>query len=444
MKENKSHIDQLSHRNYPTPDIPVEEAWEEMGKMLDADMLSPISSNAGFGSKFIGMLWKPALLLIGISCLIYWYISSTNNDKTTLSVNNNPSASSSIRTPQPDLTNSLNRLKAKTTEIKLNFDKELLKTKLNNQETKIISKQNGIGIMTLGINDCSDSRTDVLDSSKTENRRNEDKNKQKTSEITNTKDEVIINNISTGNDLKVYYGEESNIKNSGTSAKIKHQKIKSAKKNPELSLQFHYGIQWNVNLKFQNANVYFTDTNGKSLPYSLLIPDLWVSEIFRKRHELLLHVNPDQQYLTGNKTLSSYTGQYSVTDSALVMGNTILTKIGGIEIGAQYNYYHIYNKWSLGAGVNYYLPRKALMNRHTIGMINNTILSDSFYSIRTTSSEWQVIRSSVIIGRLEATYRINNVRIGGALSLSFTNILSIPNFTSLPINGLLFIRWQLK
>jgi hypothetical protein len=84
------------------------------------------------------------------------------------------------------------------------------------------------------------------------------------------------------------------------------------------------------------------------------------------------------------------------------------------------------------------------MNRLVFKKTDNTLQSDSLYSIKTTSSEWQSIRSSALIGRLEATYRLKDFRIGVALSVPFTNFLLTPNLASQPINGLLFIRWQMK
>jgi hypothetical protein len=208
---------------------------------------------------------------------------------------------------------------------------------------------------------------------------------------------------------------------------------------------FGYGLQWNVPLPLQGVSGYFTGADGNSKPYNLLIPELWLSKTLGKdkRHQIQLQINPNRQFFTGKKELTSQTGPLSIQDTTMVSRNTRLLKTSGIGVTLQYNY-NFSGKWSAGAGLNFSSYGKALLSAQTVRMTDNKLLSDSLYGITRSAADWQYIKSSMLAGKLELSYQVKKIRAGIDVYIPLTNISAYPGNTIRPVNGQLFLRWAIK
>ena len=222
----------------------------------------------------------------------------------------------------------------------------------------------------------------------------------------------------------------------------KAQKNKSEKK----FIDFNFGLQWNIPLPIQGTSDYFTGTDDKSKPYNLLIPEIWISKTFGRNnnHKIQLQANLNQQYFAGKKQIATSSGPLSQIDSTtIVTRNTKLLKISGVGFTLQYNY-NFSRRWSAGIGLNYHLNEKALLDNQIIRQFDNKLLLDSTYSVNKSSADWRYINKSSLAGKLEISYSIKNIQLGGALFIPINNISAMPNNNVRPLNGQLFLRWKIK
>lgn len=221
-------------------------------------------------------------------------------------------------------------------------------------------------------------------------------------------------------------------------------KIKAGRKNNMLS-SFHLGLQWNAPMPLQGTSDFFKGTNAKPNAYSILIPEIYISRDLGKKHvhNIHLQLNPLQQYLAGNKEVFSYTGRRSVQDSTMVIRTTKLSKASGIGISLQYNY-NFNAKWGVGLGMNYSFYSRALLHSETVDLTDNTLLSDSLFSIRRSSINWAYLNSRILAGKLEFSYNFIKFKAGAAAFVPISNFTLHPDRNIRAVNGQLFIRWEIK
>ena len=222
------------------------------------------------------------------------------------------------------------------------------------------------------------------------------------------------------------------------------QLVRSANKtNTGIHPHIHFGPEWYITLPLQGTHHYFTGTNGKPEPYNLLIPALWINNVFKGNHEIMIQLAPARQYFAGNNTLVSVTGPGSSADTTLVKRNTDLIKTGGMEAGLQYSYYLTPNL-CVGAGISYYWQRKVLINRQTSRLSDGRVLSDSLYSVRKTSADGLYFNSSIWLGKMEMRYMFKKLHAGITVFIPITSLTALPRKNIRPVNGQLFLRWVIK
>lgn len=207
-------------------------------------------------------------------------------------------------------------------------------------------------------------------------------------------------------------------------------------------LGLSYGLQWNAALPLQGTKNYFSGTNGSSQPYIALIPDLWVSKQVGPKMDLLLMVHFTNLYATGEKPLTSVKGAYSPSDTTTVTRSVSLLKTSGFSAGLQYDY-HFYKRWSIGAGLNYHTLNRALVKEKTTAFYTGDLLSEYTTVAQKNGSDWLYLNASFFTGKLELSYQWRKIKTGASLYVPISDLSSVPGNRIRPVNGQLFLRWRL-
>lgn len=223
-------------------------------------------------------------------------------------------------------------------------------------------------------------------------------------------------------------------------SKKTNTKLKSANnKNNKAIPEFDYGLQWNVPIPVQGTKNYITGTDTHSRPYDLLVPQLWMSKGF-KASKLLVGININQQYFTGNKEVRSYTTLRFSPDTTNIVHKISLSKISGLGLNIEYS--HKIANWFAGIGINYSINKKALLYEQQIdrGMVS----ADSLYSINNTAADWQYVYRSKTYASLVLYHTHNKISFGIAVAFPLGSIIAYSNKNIHPVNAHVFIRWSLK
>lgn len=208
-------------------------------------------------------------------------------------------------------------------------------------------------------------------------------------------------------------------------------------------LGINYGLQWNVAVPLQGIKNYFSGTSGSSQPYVVLIPDLWISKQMGGKQELLFSLSLSNTYATGDKQIASFKGALSIVDSTTVTQRVSVLKTSGFAAGLQYNY-HVNNKWSIGAGLNYHSINRALIKETTTGYYTGRVISESTDAVSKGGNDWLYFNNSFFTGKLELSYYWGRIRTGAAVYIPVSDMSSVSGNSIRPINGQLFLRWRLN
>ncbi len=225
--------------------------------------------------------------------------------------------------------------------------------------------------------------------------------------------------------------KKGNIKSTGKS------KTESAKK----PIAFDYGLQWQLPLPVQGTTNYFKGANGKSKPFNLLQPQLWISKDLSARSKLFLTFNARQQYFIKRKELAERTMFMATMDTGI--SKIYLYKMSGYGASLAWSY-EISRSWSASFGLNYSLNTHALLDEQTRNTFTGNILRDSLYGISRFSNEWRYINKSTLAANLEFYYTLKKFDIGVAASVPLSTIPVYGNKNVHPLNGQLFLRWNIK
>ncbi|MFY7964717.1 MAG: hypothetical protein ACOVO1_07455, partial [Chitinophagaceae bacterium] len=232
----------------------------------------------------------------------------------------------------------------------------------------------------------------------------------------------------------------NNANNNVAKTPVKVPKVKVSK-------NLHYGLQWNILLPETNS---YLDLNAKNKPLTIAIPAFWVSKELNAKSELGLQLNPYSQYtLKSNNVLNK--ADYSV--SILQGSNTTPTVINylqtrsllkamGVELTLKYTY-KINDKFSAAIGVGNTWLNAAVVNDKLIGNSGKSV-HDSLYGIAKGFKEWDYLKSSFIIGRVELLYQLKKMQVGVSFVKPMGNIYSFENSNSNPINSRLVLKWKIK
>jgi len=450
VNDKDLHINSELKNTYPRPDVPANEAWASMLTLLDDN------SSTGYPPpppKAYTGLWKYGILLLFTAGILIRIISSKQqSEKNPASVHTAPKNKKPVN-PRSNTP----------------YDHNKNSSLSHGQDTQYIQPgQDSQGLVSAG-----QTQNSSNDQSRNTQPRVNRKNHTYSETISLTyRSEPIHWKTGHASLLKTGHAslQQSKIKSSivilagsagevdslhritvnniSKSIKPSHKDSASVKNTASRKNKltgFGYGLQWNVPLPLQGVSGYFTGTDGNSKPYNLLIPELYLSKTLgkNKHHQIQLQINPNRQFFTGKKVLSSQTGPLSTQDSTLVTRNTRLLKTSGLGVTIQYNY-NFNEKWSVGAGLNFSSYGKALLSMQTARTTDNKLLSDSLYGITRSAADWQYIKSSIFAGKLELSYKIKKFRAGVDIYVPFTNISANPANNIRPINGQLFLRWEIK
>ncbi|HMG82788.1 MAG TPA: hypothetical protein VK559_07115 [Ferruginibacter sp.] len=540
MSNENIHINLGAEGYFPQPDIPVDDAWDNMKALLTDDSVEPPilipptggnngnGDNDGNGNKFI----KFGAVIAALICIAVCWNLIRKTNTTTLSDNkkqtvtqqkNSPAASSSIvvsstmirsssitstnkKSTRSYTTNTLNRSEDDRTasirkkkdhlntffnhynssntigtlssENKNNEAINTDKTATANDHSRLSNKKGSMKISSTAPQQVSDV-TYAYSSNKNNNtliRNNHKKYKHTATSATDNDDNIAVaanpiskqtfttnNNKTRNSDSKTKIFIHSPLPDSSAvddrSMNQNHQdtglqkikdalvkattndttKIKKTNK-PDLLNTVNAGLQWNFNIPMQNNSAYFIAAKGKSEPFLLLLPSIWISKKF-DRQEIMLQFTPYQQNFVNQKFISSYSSQ---TFTKAVYKATYLDKTFGLSVGLQYNY-RIFSSFLIGVGVNYNTQQRSLLNDYGKSELSgNTTGIDSSYGAKGSSSESVHLNPSFVSGKLELAYTKNKFDIGIDCQKAFTNLSAEPDIDVKPLTFQVFFRWRIK
>ena len=245
-------------------------------------------------------------------------------------------------------------------------------------------------------------------------------------------------------DLQVDTSYAKQIKNTLKDRSSKKHTSKSKNKKSTIhkraSSGLGYGLQWDVSAPIQGTTNYFTGSDGKSKPYNILIPQLWLSKELSGKSKIFFKINVNQQYVAGNKKLAADTAAPPLDST---YHKTTLLKTGGYSATLQYSY-SPHKNWGTSVGVTYSVNRNALLNKREISTYRGDIESDIIYGIKRSSADWHYIKNNQLSGNAELYYIFKKFNIGASIYLPFSNIPIYGNKNVHPVNVQFFLRWNIK
>ncbi len=442
-------------KQYSEPKFPAQEAWKSMQKMLDNEM--PVNNSR---KKRFAFFWFAGFAVIfGV---IYFYNIDNSGYKLLTNINTNANSNNGI---DNKLAN--NKLGGKNKDLEnaiIATSNELENTGNSVEKNKLTSfnKNNVFEKLTIS--------TTTKHNSKLADNKDLFKNIQSFSDLRMLKiNKGEINNTNqtpyAKNDnyfISEMYNLNSNSANNNaeeqntSDAKIKSISNKTENKSVNNSIQvpkehfnknLEYGLQWNILLPETNS---YLNYNAKSQPLSVIIPEFWVNKNISKRSAIGMQLNPYSQYtLQNNNVLSS--NDYSVTIQQGSSGTptTInyvqtrsLLKAMGTELTAKYTY-KVNDKFSVGIGLGNTWLNAAVVNDKLLAK-DDKFVHDSLYGVAKGFKEWDYLKSSFLVGRLEFLYQLKKLQIGVAFVKPLENIYTFSNSNNNPVNGRLVLRWKIK
>jgi hypothetical protein len=218
------------------------------------------------------------------------------------------------------------------------------------------------------------------------------------------------------------------------------------------SSNWQFGLLWKAAIPLTGGGYYFTGPNNRSQPYNPLIPGIWLSR-HNEQHEMLLLVKPAEWTSYANNGIKADTGirRYGPDSNQafVLLGKTTgFIKSGGIYAGLQYNY-HLNENFVIGAGIGYQTLGQTLGLQQTKRVIDTGTygknIPDTLFTAKGDSLTSKYLRSSLIVARFEAAYKLGPVDLGAAVLLPLTSpFTGKSKGQNKPVNVQLFIRWRLK
>lgn len=505
MENEKVNIDPSQMANYPAPEIPVTEAWQDMSRRLDTDL--PVVDKVDTAKKRRNK-YLLSLLLFLAGSIVYYKVyysapSSTEGEKKAISKSTNSAFKSENNIPvsQSVDKNNSGKIINESTNSPVPPDNITAKRAVADAKEKqqadhaIVTnpalKMKNTGTLTIK-SGTANNLTALVNhkaplTSKTGSGRQENAvlNKSGNFQVKDQKTTVASGNSvlpvpsadttlekSTAeaseepmNDDAETITDAAKITEESTSPQEEDQItrqelnqgvnsapvfVTDALQNSEekktskaiKQLGLSYGLQWNAGLPLQGTKNYFSGTNGSSQPYIALIPDLWVSKQVGPKMDLLLMVHLTNLYATGEKPLASAKGAYSPSDTTTVTRSVSLLKTSGFSAGLQYDY-HFYKRWSFGAGLNYHTLNRALVKEKTTAFYTGALLSEYTTVAQKNGSNWLYLNASFFTGKLELSYQWRKIKTGASLYVPISDLSSVPGNRIRPVNGQLFLRWRL-
>jgi len=486
VKDRKFHINKQLNNDYPSPDVPADEAWAQMNSMLDAGKPKPAEPpvNGRFGNNLL----KLSALLIAAAAIIMLVSKPNKQSVKTIKGKINYT---SVNKKDASVSKMHDKQDANETERNNNSDDAPTGMNITPATGTLLGKQ-----MNKGDSSFVERRVSSLHHRAINLNQKDNASNTKDNNITgrDTRNNIMANdnrgNNKPGNRVTTYHDNKNITSGKGIVA-IKNQRYndkqeiesviissraafdldtsiipqelavsseqqlrdslftivyakrksgisgKSNTTSTKILTGFSYGLQWEIPVPLEGSRYYFKGTNGVSKPYNILVPQLWMRKSLSKKSSLLLTLNFNQQYFINNKELSEITFFMAPRDT--ITSRKSLYKTGGF--GGTISYSHkIYNRWFGAVGINYTLNRTALIDKQGINTYTRIKMSDSLYRIDRRSLDWQYINKSMLSARLELYYDFKKFNIGASANLPLS---TTPANGSNPVSAQLFLRWNI-
>jgi hypothetical protein len=215
---------------------------------------------------------------------------------------------------------------------------------------------------------------------------------------------------------------------------------------------WQFGLHWKVTIPLKGDGHYSTAPNNSSQPFNPLIPGIWLSR-HNEQHEILLLVKPAEWTIYNNNVIKtdSSTRKYgndSLPVNVRLRHTTSFLKSGGIYAGLQYNY-HISENFVMGAGIGYQTLGQTLGLKQTKRKIDTGSFGASFpdtlFTVKGDSLTNRYMRSSLILAKFEAAYKLGMLDLGAAVVFPLTSAFtSQSKDQQRPLSVQVFVRWRLK
>lgn len=203
---------------------------------------------------------------------------------------------------------------------------------------------------------------------------------------------------------------------------------------------FSFGLAIKPTIPFRGAGRYFSsfDSGRQLLP--LVSPSVWISRKAGKKGELMLDLNPFQVYHTGEQEIFSFKGPGPSPDTGSV--NTVVSLQKAWGYGLTLSYRHsMGRRWGISGGIQYNKLNRALVSESVIRISSGQLLSNKLSGIRKDTSIWKEINPSFLQSRLELWYRSGRFETGAALMIPLS-----PHVDKKPrvMQGELIFRWRFR
>lgn len=442
-------------RQFPEPAFPAQEAWTQMKEMLNEEMPSTDRK------KRFGFLWFFAAILLGGAI---WYGLKPGSSKETAKTNiaalpeekkaatqpnpdNNIITNSTTATDEDVPANELSEATDETSTIISAPEKRIEQSSVSLKSKKVQSAKNLSAIKNNKLSDDNNNYESFADIQKMKARfdKTYKLNAIVSTQAPGTQTALIPYTQPEAEEKTVAIAEVK--KTTAPVTKNVHAVTTTIKvPKPKYDNSLHYGLQWNILLPQANS---YLDYKAKQQPLTIVVPEFWVSKAISHKSELSVQLNPFSQYtLNSNNVLE--TNKYPVTimqgsgQSTTVnyVQTRSLVKSMGIELTAKYTY-KISNKLNVSLGIGNNWVNAAVINDR-ITSKGEIAVRDSLYGIAKSFKEWDYLKSSFLVGRLEALYKLNNFQVGVAFLKPLGNIYTFDNNQNNPVNGRLVLRWMIK
>lgn len=131
----------------------------------------------------------------------------------------------------------------------------------------------------------------------------------------------------------------------------------SSGNKPASKYVFEMGLQVEVPVPINRADVYFRNPAGENRFYQPFSPGIW-SSVRRNRHRITGEFKPFASALLPNETFQK--NALIMPDGSVLLGDKKLVKVFGPQAGLQYTY-QVNKRWWAGAGMDISMWRKALI-----------------------------------------------------------------------------------
>jgi hypothetical protein len=203
---------------------------------------------------------------------------------------------------------------------------------------------------------------------------------------------------------------------------------------------FHVGLEWNLTSPFKKTDYLFAGKDSVNKPANLLIPALVITKNWRA-HQLTFSAAARQSYFGNQKTIVQVADS-TFGDSSLLYYNYKynLIKATGLNFSLQYHY-HFARAFALGAGASYTVFSNALLRQTTQNWADKVwdgpiVRLQDKGQISEYSKPWQIAIKAGLL------YDPGRFQMGFNVILPVSEISRSSGFSIKEPNGQVFVRFM--